>query len=307
MSLIKNALLYRITAWSDSSPEDIAGRLADAEFTECRPTQPQSAGWVAPRGLKNGMLLERVGSALILKLQVERRAVPAAAVKIALEAKLEAIERETGRRPKGKAAKELKEEIVQDLLPRAFPRRSGTLVWIDRQAGMLVVGAQSVASADMAVTLLVEALGGGVRLQLLQTTCAPATAMSHWLVSQEPPPGFTVDRETTLQQPDSEKAAVRYTRHTLDIAQVAEHIQQGKLPTKLAMTWQSRVSFVLTDALALKSIKLLDVALEGSAGAPDADAFDADVALTTGELSQLLVALTHALGGELVRQEGGAA
>src|SRR6185369_12828428 len=206
---------------------------------------------------------------------VERRTVPSAAVKLALEAKLEAIERETGRRPKGKAAKELKEEIVQELLPRAFPRRSSTLVWIDPGARLVVVGAQSVAAADLVVTLLVEALGGGIRLELLQTATAPATAMAHWLVSQEPPPGFTVDRETTLQQPDSEKAAVRYTRHTLDIEQVAEHIRQGKMPTKLAMTWQARVSFVLTDTMALKGIKLLDVALEGRADQPDADAFDA--------------------------------
>ena len=57
---------------------------------------------------------------------------------------------------------------------------------------------------------------------------------------------------------------MRYARHTLDIDEVAEHIQQGKLPTQLAMTWNGRVSFVLTEALALKKIKLLDVVLEGA-------------------------------------------
>lgn len=300
--MIKNAILYRIAAWDRPNPEEISERLGAAAFVECRPTQPQSVGWIPPRGAAHGPLIEGVGDHAIMLLQVERRTVPSAAVKIALDAKLGVIERETGRRPKGKAAKELKEEIVQDLLPRAFPRRTSTLVWLDPQARLLVVGAQSVAAGDLAVTLLVEALGGGIRLELLQTTCAPATAMAHWLVSQEPPPGFTVDRETTLQQPDSEKAAVRYTRHTLDIEQVAEHIKQGKLPTKLAMTWQSRVSFVLTDTLALKGIKLLDVAIEGRADAPAADAFEADVAITTGELSQLFIALTHALGGDLMRE-----
>jgi len=307
MSLFKNALLYRIAAWTPPSLDTLEERLAGAAFTDCGPTQPQSAGWVPPRGEKHGALVEVIGGAYILKLQVERRAVPAATVKRALEQKLDAIEAEVGRRPKGKAVKELKEEIVQELMPRAFTRRSSMLVWIDPEATLVVVGAQSQTAGDFAVMILVEALGGGVQLKLLQTTTAPTTAMAHWLFSQDPPAGFTVDRETTLQQPDSEKAAVRYTRHTLDIAQVAEHIQQGKVPTKLAMTWQSRVSFVLTDALALKGIKLLDVVLEGQADAPNADAFDADVALTTGELSQLCVALTHALGGELLQQEGGAA
>jgi len=307
MSLFKNALLYRITAWAPPSLDEVTERLAGAAFAECGPTQPQSLGWVPPRDEKHGALIEAIGGAYILKLQVERRAVPAATVKLALEKKLDAIEAETGRRPKGKFAKELKEEITQELLPRAFTRRSSTLIWIDAAAKLLVVGAQSIGTGDMAVTVLVEALSGGVQLKLLQTTTAPATAMAHWLISQDPPAGFSVDRETTLQQPDSEKAAVRYTRHTLDLAEVAQHIQQGKLPTQLALTWQSRVSFVLTDSLALKGIKLLDVVLESRADAPEADAFDADVALMTGELSQLFVALTHALGGELMQQEGASA
>lgn len=300
--MFKNLILYRLDAWVPESLEAIAARMVFCEFVECGPTQPMSAGWVPPRGEKGAPLLEFVGNHVLMRLQVERKAVPGATVKRVLQQRLDVIEQETGRRPKGKAAKELKEEIVQELLPRAFPRRTSTLVWLDIRQMLVVVGAGSVAAADYAVMMLIEALGGGIRLQLLQTTAAPATAMADWLVSQEAPPGFTVDRETTLQQPDSEKAAVRYTRHTLDIEQVAEHIKQGKLPTKLAMTWQSRVSFVLTDTLALKGIKLLDVALEGRADQPDADAFEADVAITTGELSQLFIALTHALGGDLVRE-----
>jgi recombination associated protein RdgC len=93
---------------------------------------------------------------------------------------------------------------------------------------------------------------------------------------------------------------VRYARHTLDIDEVGEHIRQGKLPTQLAMTWSSRVSFVLTEALALKKIKLLDVVLENAGPADTADAgFDADVAITTGELRLLLPDLIDALGGPL--------
>jgi recombination associated protein RdgC len=66
------------------------------------------------------------------------------------------------------------------------------------------------------------------------------------------------------------------------------------------MTWSSRVSFVLTETLALKKIKLLDVVLENSAPADGADGgFDADVAITTGELRLLLPDLIDALGGPL--------
>lgn len=296
--MFKNALVYRIDQWEPPTQAEIAQRLEGSRFAECSPTQPEAAGWVEPRGEKHGALLESVGGQLILKLCSEAKPVPSGVIKQQLEAKLDQIEADTGRRPKGKAKRELKEQIVHELLPRAFPKRSSTLVWIDLAAKRVLIGVSSAKKADAVVTRLVE-LFGGLRLAPLQTALSPATAMSAWLSDKEPPRGFSIDRECELKQPDSEKAAVRYARHTLEIDEVGEHIKQGKLPTQLALTWNSRVSFVLTDALVLKKIKLLDVVLEGS-GQGDADGgFDADVAITTGELRGLLPDLIDALGGPL--------
>jgi recombination associated protein RdgC len=298
--MFKNALIYRITEWDRSALSSLEDRLAAGRFAECGATQPESAGWVQPRGEKHSSLMESVGGQLILQLCVERKGVPSSVIKTQLQARLDKIEQETGRRPKGKMAKELKEEIVQDLLPRAFPKRSSNLVWIDQKAGLVVINAGSVKSGDRIVTLLVQALGGGVVLRPINTQISPATAMAEWLKSKEAPPFFTIDRECELKQPDSEKATVRYARHTLDIDEVAEHITQGKLPTQLAMTWNSRVSFVLNEALVIKKIKLLDVVLEGSSPAgKDDGGFDADVAIATGELRLLLPDLIDALGGEM--------
>jgi recombination associated protein RdgC len=302
--MFKNALIYRITEWDRSALSSLEDRLAAGRFAECGATQPESAGWVQPRGDKHSSLMESVGGQLILQLCVERKAVPSSVIKTQLQARLDKIEQETGRRPKGKMAKELKEEIVQDLLPRAFPKRSSNLVWIDQKAGLVVINAGSIKSGDRIVTLLVAALGGGVVLRPINTQISPATAMAEWLKSKEAPPFFTIDRECELKQPDSEKATVRYARHTLEIDEVAEHITQGKMPTQLAMTWNSRVSFVLNEALVIKKIKLLDVVLEGSAPAgKDDGGFDADVAIATGELRLLLPDLIDALGGEV--PEGG--
>jgi recombination associated protein RdgC len=310
--MFKNALVYRIDQWDRPDLLDIETRLDGARFTECGATQKESAGWVEPRGERHGALIESVAGQLILQLCTESKAVPGAVVKNQLDARLDKIKQETGRRPKGKQAKEIKEEIVHDLLPRAFPKRSTTLVWVDVEAGFAVIGAASAKKADGVVTRLVELLGGGLTLSPVQTELSPAGAMSAWLSSKEAPAGFTVDRECELKQPDSEKSAVRYARHTLDIDEVGEHIRQGKLPTQLAMTWGGRVSFVLSETLALKKIKLLDVVIEGAAPqAKDDNGFDTDVAITTGELRQLIPDLIDALGGALERDRpvpaGGAA
>ena len=172
------------------------------------------------------------------------------------------------------------------------------------------VGAGSTKKADVVVTRLIELLGGGLKLSLLQTALSPATAMAMWLRDKEAPAGFSIDRECELKQPDSEKASVRYARHTLDIDEVGEHIKQGKLPTQLAMTWAGRVSFVLTEALTLKKIQLLDGLLEGAGvdaaqsgkGGNGDSGFDADVAISTGELRRLMPELISALGGLHERQ-----
>ena len=177
-------------------------------------------------------------------------------------------------------------------------KREHTRVWVDAQAGFVVVDAASVKRADAVTTLLTELLGGALRLAPLQTQTSPASAMAHWLATREAPAGFSIDRDCELKASDSDKASVRYARHTLDIDELGEHIRQGKLPTQLALTWAGRVSFVLTESLALKRIKLLDVVLEGNAKADGDDHFDADAALFIGELRQLLPELIAALGGE---------
>jgi len=124
--------------------------------------------------------------------------------------------------------------------------------------------------------------------------------MSHWLSSREAPVGFTVDRDCELKTPDDQKSTVRYSRHTLEIDEVAQHIATGKVPTQLALTWNDRVSFVLTETAQVKKLKLLDVVLDGvQEGGKDDDGFDTDAAILTGELTAMLPDLIEALGGEI--------
>jgi recombination associated protein RdgC len=124
--------------------------------------------------------------------------------------------------------------------------------------------------------------------------------MASWLSSQEPPALFSVDRECELKAGDDSKAVVRYSHHALDIEEVQQHVAAGKLPTRLAMTWQGRVSFVLTEALVLKKIGFVDGVFQDDGSTAKDDRFDADAAIATGEIRKLIPDLLEALGGELV-------
>jgi recombination associated protein RdgC len=280
--------------------------LQKARFVPCGPTQPESTGWVAPRN-KGKLLAELVGGHLVLKLCTEKRAVPASAVKSAVEERVERYKAETGNeRVPAKMKKEFKEEVLLDLLPRAFTKRSTTLLWLDPKARFLVVDSGSLAGGDRVVSSLLAALlevpgaGPALDLQLVNTQTSPAAAMSHWLATREAPWRFTIDRDCELKAPDEQKSSVRYSRHTLDIDEVAQHIAAGKVPTQLAMTWNDRVSLMLTEAGQIRRLKMLDVVMnEAGDGGKDDDGFDTNTAILTGELSQLIPDLLEALGGEM--------
>jgi recombination associated protein RdgC len=115
----------------------------------------------------------------------------------------------------------------------------------------------------------------------------------------EAPYGFTVDQDTELRATGESKAAVRYVKHTLEPDDIRRHIAAGKQCTRLAMTWTDKISFVLTESLAVKGIKPLDVMKENDAVTrDDNERFDNDMLLMTGELAGLMKDIVAALGGE---------
>ena len=304
--MFKSASYFRIDpGFVPPSLESLEQALQAARFLPCGATQADSTGWVPPRGRKSVALAEMVGGHLILKLCTERRALPASAVKAALEERIEKYRQETGNERVGaRLKKEFKEEIVFELLPRAFTRRSDTLLWLDAANRLLVVDSGSLGGSDKVVTALVEALSkaGGTPFAVrpVRTNSSASASMSHWLATREAPAGFTVDRDCELKTPDEQKSTVRYSRHTLEIDEVPQHIATGKVPTQLALTWNDRVSFVLSESAQLRRLKLLDVVLDGvQEGGKDDDGFDTDVAILTGELTGLLPDLIDALGGEM--------
>lgn len=291
-------MVYRIGPDWSASVTEMEQALQGARFAPCGASQEKSVGWIEPRGEAHGPLVESVGRQLILKLKIETRTVPGSVVTRKLQERAQQIEAATGRKPGKKETRALKDDIKLELMPMAFSKESSVWVWLDPQARLLVIDAGSQAKADDVVTLLVKSLDG-LALGLLQTQLSPQVAMAEWLVTQEAPAGFSVDRDCELKAADESKAVVRYTRHPLDTEEVRHYVQSGKLPTRLALTWGGRVSFVLTEGLQLKKLAFLDVVFEGAPSAKD-EGFDADVAIATGELRRLLPDLIEALGGEPV-------
>lgn len=293
----KNIQMYRLTAPWLLTTEQLEESLAAQTFTPCGNLDMQTQGWVSPR--ENGCLVHTVGRQILLMLGTERKVLPAAAINQVTKARAAEIEDQQGFKPGRKQMKEIKEQVTDELLPRALTVRRSTAVWIDPVHGLLVVDSSSPSKADEVFKMLLKSLET-LPFASLRTDRSPLAAMTDWLAADEAPANFTVDQDTELRATGEGRATVRYVHHTLEPEDVRRHIAGGKQCTRLAMTWTDRVSFVLTSTLAVKRIAPLDVLKENAeSSALNADErFDTDFALMTGELAKLIADLVQALGGE---------
>jgi recombination associated protein RdgC len=296
----KNLQLYRLPAPWNISRDALNEQLSRGAFHPCGSQDPIARGWVSPQ---EGELVHTVGGQWLLSLAVEQRLLPASVVNQEVGERAAKLAAEQGYPPGRKTLRDMKERVTEELLPRAFTRLRKTAVWIDREQGWLGVDAASLVKAEEALEHLRHCLDD-LPLSLIQTQRSPAAVMADWLVGGDASAGFTIDRDCELKAADEEKAVVRYVRHPLEGKAVSEeiraHIQAGKLPTRLALTWDDRISFILTEKGEIKRLAFLDVLKENvEQGVENADEIhDAEFALMTGEFTRFIPALLEALGGE---------
>jgi recombination associated protein RdgC len=300
IAVFKNVMVYRIGEGFAPTLADVQTALEPVQFVECGASQDKSIGWVPPRGEAHGPLVESVSGQWILKLMIESKAVPGNVVRRKVDERVAEIEAATGRKPGKKEKRDLMDDVLLSLLPQAFARQSTVLVWMDLENRRLVLNAGSQGKADEVMSALMNVMGG-LSVSLIQTVTSPQAAMTQWLLAQTPdewPADLTVERETVLKSTGEDAASVRFTRHHLANDDVRKHVMEGKLPTQLALSWDGRVAFVLTETLQLKKVQYLDGVMDESGTDKTEDRFDADVALSTGLLGPLIDSLIEALGGE---------
>ena len=295
----KNLHPYRLSPEWHITAETLHEQLATKPFKPCGSQDHESRGWVPP--FDGGELVHAIGLNWLVCMQVEQRILPAAVVQKEADKRAALIEQEQGFKLGRKAMKELREQITQELLPRAFTRIRKTFAWMNVGAGWLVVDAASERKAEDVLELLRHSLDT-FPLAMLRTVRSPMSAMADWMTIGAPE-GFTLDQDFALQSISEDKARATFKGHNLESTHIDELLEAGNLPTKLAMTFDDRISFVLTENGALKRIDFLDV-IRDQAKADDLDAeaiFNAELALMAGEFERLLSSVTEALGGELKR------
>ncbi|WP_231990375.1 recombination-associated protein RdgC [Nitrosomonas ureae] len=268
--------------------------LSNHALQPCLQMEMQSRGWMTPREEPQNFV-HAYGQQWLIALGVEKKLLPAGVINQQAKGRLAKMEQMQGFKPSKKQIRDIKEATIIELMPRAFTQRHKTYAWIDAVKNRLIIDTASTQKADELVEVLVKSMHG-LTLAPLETQTSPSSAMTRWLSGTDLPSIFSIDRDCELQGMNDEKATVKYTHHVLEAEETARHIRAGKKVIKLAMTWDSKISFVLHDNLQLRRIVPQDIVKESTEDAEEL--FVSDFAIMTGELSQLITEMVDALGGE---------
>ena len=302
----KNLIVYRLPdGWSMPLVE-LESRLSNRPLQPCNSFEMFSRGWVHSSSAQR--YVHTTNGQHLIALGVEQKLLPSSIIKQVAVERAEELAQQQGFPVGRRQMRELKEKVTEELRARALSRRRITRAWIDSTNGWFIVDAAGGARADELVETLRDTLGS-LPVQFMETQLVPHSSMGAWLALGDAPLRFTLDHDLELQTADKTKATVRYVRHPLEGKEIQEHVAGGKYVTRLGLTWNDRISFVLTDKLQVKRVEFLEIAKDKSEneGLAPEEQFDIDFLLMSGELSQMLSDLREALGGEPKKEEKQAA
>jgi recombination associated protein RdgC len=227
---------------------------------------------------------------VLLTLGGEDKLLPGSVVNDALSAKLDHIRETEGRNPGGRERKRIKDEVLTDLLPRAFARSSRCSAYLDLQLGWAIVDSSSRKNAENFVSAVREALGSFPAVPV-NAESSPRALMTAWIAGEPLPDGFVLGDECELRDPVDSGAIVKCRRQELEADEVREHLKCGKQAFQLALIFEERLSFVLGEDLVIRKLKFLETVTESlEQGERDSqrDEVDAVFVLMSGELRILL-------------------
>lgn len=303
MNLFKNALVYRMNRDLPMDASQLQEHMQAFRFTPTGAQDMAKSGWVSPLVDGSDNLVHEVNGQLLLKIRKEEKLLPAAVLRKAVTEKVAKLEEEQSRKLKKTEKDSIKDEVLHTLLPRAFTKDDFTQIWIDTHSGLIIVDAGSALRAENALALLRKTIGS---LPVVPLTLESPIELSitEWLKTGDVPAGFTLGDSATLKAILEDGGVLKSKKQDLVSDEIRNHLDAGKLVTELALNWQERISFTLTDAVAIKRLQFSDILTSQNDDIDREDVAqraDADWLLITGELSSLIADLVAALGGEVHR------
>lgn len=284
----KNLAIYRFTEPFTLTVEAFEQKLRQRPFQPCGGHDELSFGWTSPLGKHADALVHANNGFFMFCAKKEEKVIPTSVINEMLEERVGEIEEREARKVAGKERARIKDELIFELLPRAFSFSRKTYAYIDSRGGWLVVDAASPKKAEDVLSQLRKCLGS-LPVVPIGASVKPAPIMTEWLLHHNAPKDIVIEDECELRSQEEEAAIIRCKKHDLSLPEIKNHLDHGKQVIKLALTWADRISFVLDEYLFVKRLKFLDLIQEQVAeidAIDDVTQFDADFSIMSAELAQ---------------------
>jgi recombination associated protein RdgC len=295
----KNLSIFRLTEEFTLTPEELDKKLEQMAFRHCGSHEEFAFGWTSPLG-KGQQLVHSSNGFMMLCGKKEERVLPSAVVNEMVQEKILETEELQHRKLSKKERTVIKEELIFELLPKAFTFSRKTYAYIDPKSSWLIVDAASAKSAEDLLSHLRKCLGSLPAIPI-NTLEKPIATMTRWLVDNDAPNDITIEDECELRSPEEAGGIIRCKRHDLALPEIKNHLDTGKEVIKLAVNWEDRISFIIDEQLSIKRLRFLDLIQDQVADIEtnnDAEKFDADFTIMSLELANFLPRLMEWFGGE---------
>ncbi len=294
----KNLRLYRLNEAFSLTAEVLNEHLSGKTFEPCGKLDLQRQGFVPPLGRHSDLLVHAIPGFMMVALKRQEKILPAGVVREALEEKVQAISDQEGRRVSRKERDGLKDELIFELLPKAFVKNAVDYAYIATQQNYVVINSSSASRAEALLSALREVLGS-LPCVPVSAKSPPTQHLTHWLL-ESPAAGFELGDECELKAAKDERV-IRCKKQDLTADEVLNHLHSGMTVNKLAFNWRDMISGVIEDDLAIKRLRFGDDIKDKAADShaeTAAEEFDAEFAIMTLELQHFIEALEKTFGFE---------
>jgi recombination associated protein RdgC len=293
--MFRNLRLYRVHSEWPAGEAELHTLLTNVPFEPCGSTAERSAGFEPPAEGSDA-LARTVGGATLCQLREQTRVLPTAAVNEALAERLEAFEARTARKPGRREKRELKDETIARLMPRALVKSDRIPAFYLAAERMLGVATASEPVAERMLDALRTALGS-LNVTPLDFVEPPATLLAALYLGKAKTRRFTVGRECRMVDPAGSGASVVWTDIDISDGSVQRHVRDGLKIERLALVYGEEMSFVLDQEAVFRKIRVT-----GDEGGEQEEEdglgrLDARLVLHTRTHTRVLSDLKLALGG----------
>jgi len=294
--VFKNAKVYRLSAPFEWDQMQLHERLGAHRFRPCGPQEVATLGWTAPLGANAEMLVHAVNDCFLVAARRQERLLPGSVLSEALAEKVADIEQAEMREVPRRERTRLREDLLNEMLPRAFTRSRVVRAYIDAKAGWAVVDASSDKVAEEILSLLRKSLDS-LPVKPLTPTVPVDERLSGWVAAGVADGDLVLEDQCVLRDPEDSRAVVRCRGQDLGAPEIRNHLDAGKRVVALGLSWNERLSLLLEEDLSLKRLRFADELIDelDTGDAEDEGArLDAELMLLSGELRALLAGLAEA-------------